>query len=119
MWESWMARDPSRPTIWVRTAMRALCRREAGPELPSWVAAFQIYREHSDHAVDFRDARQQLKAAVEDSAGLCFHNCHRIWAQTRETKEELHPRGAGENHRAEKGGKSQHLAGKSKFGGNH
>lgn len=25
--------------------MRALCRREAGPELPSWVAAFQICKE--------------------------------------------------------------------------
>jgi hypothetical protein len=31
---------------------------------------------HSDHTVDFRDARQQLKAAVKDSTGLCFYNCH-------------------------------------------
>ena len=37
-----MARDPRRPTIWVSTAMRALCSLEAGPELPSCVAACQI-----------------------------------------------------------------------------
>ena len=61
-----MARGPKRPTMWVRTAIRAEWRREAGPELPSWVAAFQICVAGA-HASGqtFRDGKLRLEIRLQ------------------------------------------------------